>query len=83
MTIPFQRLNTHYGIHFYALLLLSDIEWEVAYSTLCTETKKGFVGKKTVHHLHVARLTLQQVQSLTHMLHTQTTQAHIDRVRER
>lgn len=38
MTIPFQRLNTHDG--FDALLLLSDIEWEVAYSTLCTDKKK-------------------------------------------
>lgn len=45
MTIPFQRLNTHYGIHFYALLLLSDIEWEVAYSTLCTEKKKFLLEK--------------------------------------
>lgn len=53
MTMPFQRLNTLYGIRTYALLLLSDIEWEVAYSTLCTE-KENFVGK-TVHHLHMAK----------------------------
>lgn len=83
MTIPFQRLNTHYGIHLDALLLLSDIEWEVAYSTLCTEKKKVFVGKITVHHLHMAGLTLEQAQIFnSHMLHKQTTQAHIDQVGE-
>lgn len=31
------KTHTHNGIYLYALLLLSNIKWEVAYSTLCTE----------------------------------------------
>lgn len=81
MTKPFQRLNTHYGIHLYALLLLSDIEWEVAYSTLCTEKKK-FCWKNCTSFTHGKARSWASSISNSHMLHTQTTQAHIDRVGE-
>lgn len=34
------KWKTQAHIQFYALLLLSDMNWEVAYSTLCTGKKK-------------------------------------------
>lgn len=79
MTKAVSKTHTHYGIHFYALLLLSNIKWEVAYSTLCTEKnleKKLYIIYTWQAH-SFSKLNLWRN---SHMLHTQTTQAHIDRV---
>lgn len=64
------NLKTHtlYGIYLYALLLLSNIKWEVAYSTLCTEK-----FRKLYINLHMAGLLFSKLDLLhnSHMLHTQ------------
>lgn len=52
--------KTRYGIYLYALLLLSNIKWEVAYSTLCTEK-----FRKLYINLHMADLLFKQAWSLT------------------
>ncbi len=60
------KTHTHYGIYLYALLLLSNIKWEVAYSTLCTEK-----FRKLYINLHTAGLLLSKLDLWhnSHMLH--------------
>lgn len=58
--------HTHYGIYIYALLLLSYIKWEVAYSTLCTE-----IFRKLYINLHIAGLLFSKLDLWqSHMVHT-------------
>lgn len=54
MTKGNSKTHTHYGI--YALLLLSNIKWEVAYSTLCTEN-----FRKLYMNLHMAGLLFSKL----------------------
>lgn len=60
MTKGNSKTHTRYGIYLYALLLLSNIKWEVAYSTLCTEKIR-----KLYINLHTAGLLLRQAPSDT------------------
>ena len=59
------------------LWLLSNIKWEVAYSTLCTEKIR-----KLYINLHMAGLLFSKLHLWhnSHMLHTQLLQAHINQV---
>lgn len=62
------------------LLLLSNIKWEVAYSTLCTEK-----FRKLYINLHMAGLLFRkhELRHNSHMLQHTPTQAHINKVGEK
>lgn len=62
------KWKTEAHIQFYALLLLFDMKWEVAYSTLCTEKK---IFRNLYINLHMAGLHFHKL-DVWHHSHTKT-----------
>lgn len=84
MTMPFQRLNTHYGIH---LCPITIVRYWVGGSLqyLVHWKKKKVFSLEKLYIIYTWQGSLLGELNLwrnSHMLHTQTTQAHIDRVGE-
>lgn len=73
--------KTQAHIHFYAPLLLSDMKWEVAYSTLCTEF--FFFFRKLYINLHMAGLHFHKLDlwQHSHTKHTNT-QTYVNQIWE-
>lgn len=68
--VKIKILQTQAHFQFYALLLLSDMKWEVAYSTLCTE-KKNIFFRNLYINLQMAGLHFHKP-DLRHHSHTNT-----------